>query len=241
MSGTGPRAITFLNRRGLDCGAVFACNCPGTIVGTGRAEMRLRTLNLREIHMRLLAPFETSFGKSELRRILLVKADAEGVSGCGRIDGGREDASYAYETVETAWHILRDHIWPHGARRGDRRGIGRFLTASLLFAGTTWPKRRWKRQIWDAGGQEQKNVPLAKLSGRGMRQEIRAAFRLGCNRAEGFDRQSGEASWRPATSGSRSRSSQAADVDAVRRLRNDFPHSADGGREFGLPLEDRRC
>src|ERR1700677_1959262 len=73
--------------------------------------MRLRKLILREIHMRLVAAFETSFGKSELRRILLVVVDVDGVSGWGE-STARATPFYSYETVETAWHILREHVWP---------------------------------------------------------------------------------------------------------------------------------
>src|SRR5580700_10059687 len=73
--------------------------------------MRLRKLTLREIHMRLLSPFETSFGKIEQRRIVLVEVDADGVSGWGESTAG-ETPIYSYETPETSWHILRDHIWP---------------------------------------------------------------------------------------------------------------------------------
>ena len=52
--------------------------------------MRLRKITLREIHLRLLSPFQTSFGTSDLRRILLVEADVDGVSALGRIHGRRK-------------------------------------------------------------------------------------------------------------------------------------------------------
>src|SRR5271168_257694 len=73
--------------------------------------MRLRKITLREIHLRLLAPFQTSFGTSDLRRILLVEADVDGVAGWGESTAG-ENPFYSYETVETAWLILRDYLWP---------------------------------------------------------------------------------------------------------------------------------
>ncbi|HXT86183.1 MAG TPA: o-succinylbenzoate synthase, partial [Verrucomicrobiae bacterium] len=73
--------------------------------------MRLRKITLREIHLRLLSPFETSFGKSDLRRILLLEADVDGAIGWGESTAG-ENPFYSYETVETAWLILRDHLWP---------------------------------------------------------------------------------------------------------------------------------
>ncbi len=61
--------------------------------------------------MPLVEPFETSFDKAEHRRILLIEADANGVSGWGESTAG-EDPYYCYETVETAWHIIRDFLWP---------------------------------------------------------------------------------------------------------------------------------
>ena len=45
--------------------------------------MRLEKLTLREIHLRLISPFETSFGKTDLRRIILVEAEIDGISGWG--------------------------------------------------------------------------------------------------------------------------------------------------------------
>src|SRR6202050_2692747 len=73
--------------------------------------MRVQKITLREIHLRLVSPFETSFGKTELRRIVWVEADVDGVAGWGESTAG-ENPFYSYETVETAWHILRDFVWP---------------------------------------------------------------------------------------------------------------------------------
>src|SRR5579863_6882310 len=73
--------------------------------------MKIRRITLREIQMPLLQPFETSFGVISLRRILLVEADVDGVTGWGECVAG-EGPFYAPETVETAWQILRDFVWP---------------------------------------------------------------------------------------------------------------------------------
>ena len=61
--------------------------------------MRVRKITLREIHLRLLSPFETSFGKTELRRIVLVEADVDGISGWGESTAG-EGPFYSYETLK---------------------------------------------------------------------------------------------------------------------------------------------
>ena len=73
--------------------------------------MRIRKVMLRELGMRLIAPFETSNGVSYDRRILLVEADVDGVVGWAECVAG-EAPHYGPETVETAWHVLRDHLWP---------------------------------------------------------------------------------------------------------------------------------
>ena len=90
----------------------LACNCLN-LIKTKREQVtvRLRKIVLREIHINLLSPFQTSFGTTTLRRILLIEADVDGVIGWGESTAG-EDPFYSYETVETAWHILRDWAWP---------------------------------------------------------------------------------------------------------------------------------
>src|SRR5260370_59814 len=50
--------------------------------------MKLESIVLREIHMRLKSPFETSFGTVQQRRILLVEVIADGASGWGEVTAG---------------------------------------------------------------------------------------------------------------------------------------------------------
>ena len=69
--------------------------------------MKIESITLREIQMRLKAPFETSFGTSLNRRIILVEAIADGVSGWGEVTAA-ETPGYISETTETAWHMLSD-------------------------------------------------------------------------------------------------------------------------------------
>ena len=137
--------------------------------------MRVRKLTLREIHLRLLSPFETSFGTSDLRRILLVEADVDGIAGWGESTAG-ENPFYSYETVETAWHILRDYLW--------LLVRGREITAASevwdLFAavrGHNMAKAALETALWDAEA-KQKSLPLAKLLG-GTRAEVPCGVSIG--------------------------------------------------------------
>jgi len=73
--------------------------------------MKISRVELREIQMPLVHPFETSFGKTALRRIVLVRVDAEGLTGWGEVTAG-EAPLYSHETFETAWHVLREFLIP---------------------------------------------------------------------------------------------------------------------------------
>src|SRR5438445_11471278 len=73
--------------------------------------MRIREITLRELRMKLIAPFETSTMRTDERRIILAEADVDGGTGWGECVAG-EGPGYSPETTETAWHILRDHLWP---------------------------------------------------------------------------------------------------------------------------------
>ena len=136
--------------------------------------MRLRKITLREIHMPLLAPFATSFGTSDLRRILLVEADVDGVIGWGESTAG-ENPFYSYETVETAWLILRDYLWPMLRERSLSGAAVWDLLAAVR--GHNMAKAAIETAVWDAEA-KQKNLPLAQLLG-GTREQIPCGVSLG--------------------------------------------------------------
>ena len=73
--------------------------------------MRIDRVELRQIQMPLVHFFETSFGRTTLRRIVLVRVEAEGLTGWGEVTAG-EEPFYSYETHQTAWHVLRDFLIP---------------------------------------------------------------------------------------------------------------------------------
>src|SRR5580658_4980721 len=110
--------------------------------------MKIRKLTLREIHLRLLSPFETSFGKTELRRILLVEADVDGVQGWGESTAG-EGPFYSYETVETAWLILRDYLWPLVKGR-EFASAAEIWDLMCPVRGHNMAKAALETAIWDA-------------------------------------------------------------------------------------------
>ena len=137
--------------------------------------MRLRKITLREIHIPLIAPFETSFGSTSLRRILLVEADVDGISGWGECTAG-ENPYYSYETVETARHIIGDFLWPMLKGR-ELNAASEVFDLLAQVRGHNMAKAAVETAIWDAEA-KQKNLPLAKLLG-GARDEISSGVSIG--------------------------------------------------------------
>jgi len=137
--------------------------------------MRLHSLTLREIHLPLLTPFETSMDRITHRHILLVEADVDGVSGWGECTAG-ENPFYSPEDTETAWHILTSYLWP--MLKGKE-----FAAASEIWAllsqvrGHNMAKAAIETAIWDAEAKH-KNIPLWKLIG-GTQQEIPCGVSIG--------------------------------------------------------------
>jgi len=137
--------------------------------------MKIERIYLREIRMSLKAPFETSFGVIQNRRILLVEVISDGISGWGEVTTG-ETPSYNAETTDTAWHIISDFIAP--------LVIGKELEKAaeveeLLFGirGHAMAKAGVENAIWDIEAQ-QKGISLARLLG-GTRDEIACGVSLG--------------------------------------------------------------
>jgi O-succinylbenzoate synthase len=137
--------------------------------------MKIEMIVLREIRMRLKAPFETSFGVTQDRRILLVEAVANGASGWGEVTTV-ESPSYNSETTDTAWHIISDFIVP----RLIGADLNKAADAAILLSairGHQMAKAGVENALWDAESQL-KRVPLSKLLG-GTLNEIACGVSLG--------------------------------------------------------------
>ena len=73
--------------------------------------MRIDQIELRQVHMPLVHPFETSFGREVARQTVIVAARGAGLTGWGEA-ATMAGPWYEYETVETCWHVLRDFLGP---------------------------------------------------------------------------------------------------------------------------------
>jgi O-succinylbenzoate synthase len=137
--------------------------------------MRLQSLTLREIHLKLVTPFETSFDRTTERRIILAEAHVDGVSGWGECTAG-ETPFYNPEDTETAWHILKNYLWP--MLKGRELASASDVWALLeQVRGHNMTKAAVETAAWDAEA-KLKNVPLWKLIG-GERTELACGVSIG--------------------------------------------------------------
>src|SRR5262249_48932721 len=132
-------------------------------------------LTLREISIRLRNPFETSFGTTWARRILLVEACIDGVTGWGEVTAG-EGPFYNSETTDTAWAVFRKFVAPLtlGKSVATAADVNDLLEP---IRGHEMAKAALENALWDAEA-KQKGVSLSKLLG-GTRTEIASGVSLG--------------------------------------------------------------
>jgi O-succinylbenzoate synthase len=137
--------------------------------------MKIEAITLREIHMPLVHFFETSFGRTYSRRILLVTVHAEGVEGWGECVAG-EDPFYSSEWIESAWPTMTQYLIP--ALLG--KFVGSARDCPSLFAkirGHRMAKAAIENALWDAEAAQERQ-PLWKLLG-GTRREIPCGVSIG--------------------------------------------------------------
>jgi len=137
--------------------------------------VKIESITLREIRMRLKAPFETSFGVTHDRRIILVEAVADGVAGWGEVTVG-ETPHFNSETTETAWHVISDFIAPSlvGKTIASASEVPALVQG---IRGHQMAKAGVENAFWDIESQ-QKQLPLWKLLG-GTQSEIACGVSLG--------------------------------------------------------------
>ena len=181
--------------------------------------MRLCQATLREIQMPLVRPFETSFGRTTDRRILLVEVDADGAIGWGECVAG-ERPSYSPETIETAWHILRDFIWPTLVRKEISAAADVWELLAPI-RGHNMAKGAIEAAVWDAEAR-QKNLPLWKLIG-GTLDEIPCGVSIGIQESDDELERVVERELAAGYQRIKIKIKPGYDVEPVARLRKRFP------------------
>ncbi len=124
--------------------------------------MRIRTVELRHIRMRLQAPFRTSFGVEQDREALLLRAIGDGGEGWGECVASRFPG-YSYETVGTAWHILSE-FFISACLRADLQAPSDLERALQPYKGHPFARAALEMALWDMWGRS-RGQSLASLLG----------------------------------------------------------------------------
>ncbi len=137
--------------------------------------LTIDAVHLREINMPLAFPFETSFGLTTTRRILLVEIESDGLTAWGECVAG-EHPYFSDETIDTAWMVTETELAP---RLVGKELVGGGSCPSLFcqVRGHRMAKAALENAVWDLEAQK-KRVSLAKLLG-GTRSVIPCGVSIG--------------------------------------------------------------
>ena len=137
--------------------------------------MRVEAITLRKLQMRLKAPFETSFGTTYDRTLLLIEMVADGITGWAEITA-MESPHFNAETVGTAAVIIRNSLAP--LLLGKKLDSAPEVTSAFAhIRGHEMARAGLENVLWDIEAQ-QKKIPLSKLLG-GTRTEIPCGVSIG--------------------------------------------------------------
>jgi O-succinylbenzoate synthase len=136
----------------------------------------IQSIELREIRLPLIHFFETSFGRTTERRIVLARViDSDGAEGWGECTAG-EGPFYSYEWTETAWTTLTEFLAPMVIGKKIESAAHAFASMKRL-RGHRMAKATLETACWDLEA-KRAAVPLWKHLG-GVRSELACGVSIG--------------------------------------------------------------
>src|ERR1700737_1898837 len=119
--------------------------------------MKVEAVTLREIQMPLVNFFETSFGRTYSRRIVLLTVHCEGVDGWGECVAG-EDPFYSSEWIDGCWPAIQRYLAPAVLGK-SLESAGECVHLFSQIRGHRMAKAALENALWDAEA-KQKKLPL---------------------------------------------------------------------------------
>ena len=143
--------------------------------------IKIERIELREIRLPLVHYFETSFGRTDVRRVILATVWSQDCPGYGECTAS-EDPFYSSETTETAWHILSDFVIPILLRTPLQNAAE---ASELLkpIRGNRMAKAVLETALWDLEARKA-SVPLCRHLG-GIRNQIACGVSIGIQESIG--------------------------------------------------------
>jgi O-succinylbenzoate synthase len=137
--------------------------------------MKIDAIYLRELNLPLVRPFQTSFGITKDRRVVLAEIHSEGLIGWGECTAG-EHPHFSEESVDSCWLAIVDELGPMLAAATPENG-GQCPRIFGLVRGNRMAKATLENAIWDLEAQR-KGISLSQLLG-GVRETIPCGVSIG--------------------------------------------------------------
>ena len=125
--------------------------------------IKIDAIHLRDIAMPLAHPFETSFGLTTGRRILLVELESEGLTAWGECVAG-EHPYFSDESIDTAWIMTETELAPRLLNATELDGGGSCPDIFKQVRGHRMAKAALENAVWDLTAQRE-DVALSQLLG----------------------------------------------------------------------------
>ncbi|MBS1824698.1 MAG: o-succinylbenzoate synthase [Acidobacteria bacterium] len=137
---------------------------------------QIEKIVLRQIRMPLVHFFETSFGRTYERSMVLVEVQSGGVSGWGEVTCG-ENPFYNEEWTDSAWLIVKDFVAPRVLKH-PFQSASDVAARSAHIRGHNMARGGLEVACWDLEARLN-NVPLWQHIGGGARKEIPCGVSIG--------------------------------------------------------------
>jgi o-succinylbenzoate synthase len=133
-------------------------------------------IRLHLLHMPLVRFFETSFGRTTERRIIVVEVVQDGVSGWGEVTAG-EHPFFNEEWTVSAWEIIKEYVGPRLlGKQLDSAADVAALSAGVR--GHNMARGGVETAVWELEARL-RNEPLWKRIGGGSRERIPCGVSIG--------------------------------------------------------------
>ena len=138
--------------------------------------IKIDEIRIRLLRMPLVRFFETSFGRTTERRIVLVEVIQDGVSGWGEVTAG-EHPFFNEEWTTSAFEIVKDYVSPKlvNVKLESAAEVGK---VSAGIRGHNMARAGVECAVWDLEARL-RNEPLWKRIGGGARSEIPCGVSIG--------------------------------------------------------------
>ncbi len=170
--------------------------------------------------MPLVHFFETSFGRTHERHIVLVEAIADGVSGWGEVTAG-ENPFYNEEWTGSVWPLLIDYIVPRVLKH-EFSSPAEVASRTSHIRGHNMARAGVETAIWDLQARLN-NEPLWKTIGGGARREIACGVSIGIQDAVEHLIGKVEAELAAGYQRIKMKIKPRWDVEVIRQVRQHFP------------------